>query len=38
LLKGDPVNGRALVLSGNDGHRVRIRSISLHRVVAYRQL
>jgi hypothetical protein len=38
LLRSDPVDGRALVLSGNDGHRVRLRAVSLGRAIAYRQM
>ncbi len=38
ILRSEPVDGRALVLSGNDGHRVRLRAVSLSRVIAYREM
>jgi hypothetical protein len=39
LLQSEPDSrGRALVLSGNDGHRVRERVRSLHGAIAFREL
>ena len=38
ILRSDPVDGRALVLSGNDGHRVRLRAVSLRGAIAYREM
>ena len=38
LLKSDPRNGVALVLSGNDGHRVRERYRSIRGAIAFREL
>jgi hypothetical protein len=38
ILRSDPVDGRALVLSGNDGHRVRLRAVSLRGAIAYRDM
>jgi hypothetical protein len=38
ILRSDPIDGRALVLSGNDGHKVRLRAVSLHGAIAYREM
>lgn len=38
VLKSDEHNGRAVVLSGNDGNRVRTRELSLRGAIAFREL
>jgi hypothetical protein len=38
VLRSDPHNGRALVLSGNDGHAVRERERSIAGAIAFREL